>query len=121
MHRTLVWGAGALAATALMAGPAFAATTTTTTAKRATVVHRLHHTRWRDAAGVFTTMAAADTRLDAIKAKGVTGFSVVRLHTTRKPSRFEVEETFVTHKAALAEAKIVRRDGFSVRVLRITT
>ena len=121
MHRTVVLGAGALVATTLMAGPAFAESTTTTTAKPATTTHHVHHVRWRDVAGVFTTMSAADARMAVLKGKGVTGFHVLTLHTAHRPNRFEVESTFVTHAAALKEARAVRHDGFSVRVVRFTT
>ena len=121
MHKPVVWGAGALVATTLMAGPAFAASTTTTTAKPATTTRHVHHVRWRDVAGVFTTMSAADARMGALKDKGVTGFHVLTLHTAHRANRFEVEDTFVTHKAALTKAHTVRQDGFSVRVVRITT
>ena len=128
MHRMLTCSAGAVLATALFAGPAYAASSTTTTTvkkmtttKPTTTTKTVHQVRWRDISGVFTTMAAADQHLAALQAKGITGFTVLTLHTPKHPDRFEVERTFTTHTAANAEAKTLHKDGFSVRVVRIVT
>ncbi|HET7487318.1 MAG TPA: hypothetical protein VFJ85_05270 [Acidimicrobiales bacterium] len=115
MRRFLMMLGGGLVATSLAAGPAWATTTTTTT-KAAT----RHVVQWRDVAGVFRTKAAADKRMSALDAKGVTGFTVLTLpHRKAAARRFEVEQTFPTHAAAKAEAAKVRADGITVRVVAV--
>jgi hypothetical protein len=87
MHPLLLRGAAGLSASTLLAAPAYAAsTTTTTTPKTTTTSHSsVHHLRWRDVAGVFTTKAAADRRMEALSTKGVTGFHELTFHTAEHP------------------------------------
>lgn len=120
MRRLMVTAAGAVVALALAAGPAFGQTTTTTVKPKtnASSSHR-HHVRWRDVAGVFRTQAAADNRLSAMQAKNITTFQVLTLHRGKSKARFEVEETFATHKAARTEARTVRQAGFKVRIVAV--
>jgi len=70
-------------------------------------------------AGTFKTRSAASKRVDALGAKGVTGF-VVTSHVNKPGNHtvFRVQQPFATRRAALAEAKKVRAAGFRAHILR---
>jgi cytochrome c551/c552 len=119
MRKPFLAAAGALLVTSVAAGPAWAQSTTTTTKVTTTTSTVRHIVHWRDIAGVYRTKAAADARLAAMEAKGITGFVVHVIHPTKHTTRYEVEETFSTHAAARMEATKVRAGGFTVRIVAV--
>lgn len=71
-------------------------------------------------AGTFKTNAAAQTRLDAITAKNITGLSIVALPVHGKhAARYRVHESGLTRAAARALVKSLHQSHFFARSVRV--